>query len=58
MEGSYVEIENKVIQHHLKACKIPKECHHMIIEIVQNHMKSLSQALGNLELIYRRTLDK
>jgi hypothetical protein len=51
------EVTAIVMEYHYDACKIPIEFRHMITEIMTAHMSSLSQALGNLELCYRRMLD-
>lgn len=46
-----------VMRYHYQGCQIPTESRHMITEIVNLHMQSLGIALGNLELMYRRTKD-
>jgi len=51
---SNTEVQSIVLKYHLEACMIPIEHRQMIVEIVQHHMSSLSIALGNLELMYRR----
>lgn len=57
MDLSYVLVIAIVQKYCRDACKIPPENRPMIVEIVSAHMKSLSIALGNLELCYLRTRD-
>lgn len=54
---SRVEVRAVVIDYHRRACQIPPQWDHMIVEIVVAHMQALDLALGNLELAVRRTLD-
>jgi len=37
-------------------CKIPSEWSHMIQEIVSQNISAIAHGVGNLELVYRRTL--
>ncbi len=51
-------VNSIVMNYHYNACKIPIELRQMIRDIVDAHMNSLAQALGNLELCYRRMLNE
>lgn len=52
-KASIVEL---VTKHALGACKIPEEWKPIVTEIVSNHILILMNTLGNIELIYRRSM--
>jgi hypothetical protein len=54
---SHAEVRSVVLEYHRKACQVPPQFDHMIVEIVQAYWQALSLSLGNLELCHRRTLD-
>jgi hypothetical protein len=56
MSKSKAEINQIVLDYSIKSCKIPDGWNPLIKEIVEVHIHALGISLGNLELVYLRTL--